>query len=69
MIFPIDQLPEWLQRLAPYTPSYVAAQLVRGALLEGALAANWPAHLALLALYAAVGALVAGRLFRWDPQA
>lgn len=69
MVFPMDQLPEWLQRLAPYTPSYVAAQLVRSPLLEGTLHANWPSHLALLALYAVVAALVAGKLFRWDPQA
>jgi ABC-2 type transport system permease protein len=69
MVFPIDQLPAWLQRLAPYTPSFVAAQLVRGPLLEGTLDANWPAHLGLLAVYAVVAALVAGKLFRWDPQA
>jgi ABC-2 type transport system permease protein len=68
MIFPISELPAWLQRLAPYTPSYVAAQLVRGALLNGALDAAWPGHLALLAVYAVAGALLAGRLFRWDPQ-
>jgi ABC-2 type transport system permease protein len=69
MIFPIDQLPAWLQQVAPYTPSYVAAQLVRSPLLEGTLDANWPAHLGLLAVYAVVAALVAGKLFRWDPQA
>jgi ABC-2 type transport system permease protein len=68
MIFPISELPEWLQRLAPYTPSFAAAQLVRGPLLEGALAENWPAHLGLLLAYAVAGALLAGRVFRWDPQ-
>lgn len=69
MIFPLSELPAWLQRLAPYTPSFAAAQLVRGALLEGALAPNWPANLGLLLAYALVAALVAGRVFRWDPQA
>jgi ABC-2 type transport system permease protein len=68
MIFPIAQLPAWLQRLAPYTPSYVAAQLVRSALLDGALALQWAQHLGLLLVYAIGGALLAGRLFRWDPQ-
>jgi ABC-2 type transport system permease protein len=68
LIFPIDQLPAWLQRLAPYTPSYVAAQLVRSALLDGALDPQWAPHLGLLLVYAAAGALLAGRLFRWDPQ-
>lgn len=69
MIFPIDQLPDWLQRLAPYTPSYVAAQLVRAPLLEGALSPNWLAHLGLLLIYAVAAALLASRLFRWEPQA
>ncbi len=68
LIFPIGELPEWLQRVAPYAPSYVAAQLVRSPLLEGTLDPNWPAHLALLAAYAIAAALIAGRLFRWDPQ-
>lgn len=69
LIFPISDLPRWLQRLVPYTPSYVAAQLVRTPLLEGTLGPDWPAHLALLLVYAVAGALIAGRLFRWDPQA
>lgn len=69
MIFPIDQLPDWLQRVAPYTPSYVAAQLVRSPMLEGVLDPNWLPHLGLLLVYAVGGALLAGRLFRWDPQA
>jgi ABC-2 type transport system permease protein len=69
MIFPVSELPAWLQRLAPYTPSYVAAQLVRGPLLSGALDAGWPGHLLLLAVYAIGGALLAARVFRWDPQA
>jgi ABC-2 type transport system permease protein len=69
LIFPIGELPAWLQRVVPYTPSYAAAQLVRSALLDGALDPSWLAHLGLLLLYAVAAALLAGRLFRWDPQA
>ena len=69
LIFPLSQLPAWLQRLAPYTPSYVAAQLVRAPLLEGTLDPNWLPHLGLLLAYTVGAALLASRLFRWDPQA
>jgi ABC-type multidrug transport system permease subunit len=69
MIFPIAQLPEWLRKVVPYLPSYVVTQLVRGPLLEGTLDPNWLAHLALLAVYAAAGTVLAARLFRWDPRA
>ena len=67
LIFPIDQLPAWLQNVVPYAPSYAAAQLVRAPMLTGALDANWPAHMLLLAAYAIAGALLAARVFRWDP--
>jgi ABC-2 type transport system permease protein len=69
MIFPIDQLPEWLQRVVPYFPSYAVVQLVRAPLLEGTLAPNWPTNLALMAAYALAATLLASRLFRWDPRA
>ena len=69
MIFPIDQLPTWLQTVVPYFPSYAVVQLVRAPLLEGTLAANWPQNLALMAAYGLAATLIAGRLFRWDPRA
>jgi ABC-2 type transport system permease protein len=69
MIFPLQQLPGWLQKIVVYLPSYLAAQLVRAPLLENALDPHWLPHLALLGLYALAAGLVAARLFRWDPQA
>jgi ABC-2 type transport system permease protein len=69
MIFPLEQLPEWLQKIVPYLPSYIVTQLVRAPLLDGALGQNWPWYLALLAVYALAGTVVAARVFRWDPRA
>lgn len=69
MVFPIAQLPAWLQAVVPYFPSYAVVQLVRAPLLEGTLAANWPLNLALMAAYALAASLIASRLFRWDPRA
>jgi len=69
MIFPIAQLPAWLQSVVPYFPSYAVVQLVRAPLLDGVLAANWPFNLALMAAYALAATLIASRLFRWDPKA
>ncbi|MCC7360780.1 MAG: ABC transporter permease [Anaerolineales bacterium] len=69
MVFPVAQLPAWLQAVVAYFPSYAVVQLVRAPLLEGTLAANWPVNLALMAAYALAATLIAGRLFRWDPRA
>jgi ABC-2 type transport system permease protein len=68
MIFPLSQLPEWLQKVVPYLPSYIVAQLVRSPLIEGVIDPQWLAHLAGLAIYAIAASLVAARVFRWDPR-
>jgi ABC-2 type transport system permease protein len=68
MIFPIGQLPEWLQRVVPYLPSYLVAQLVRSPLIEGVLDPAWLAHLGGLAIYSAAATVIASRVFRWDPR-
>ncbi len=69
MVFPLNELPTWLQTIVPYFPSYAVVQLVRAPLLDGVPAANWPANLALMALYAVAATVIATRLFRWDPKA
>jgi ABC-2 type transport system permease protein len=69
MVFPLNELPAWLQTIVPYFPSYAVVQLVRAPLLDGVLAENWLGHLALMAAYALAAILVASRLFRWDPKA
>lgn len=68
MILPIQMLPEWIQRVAVYLPSYAVIQLVRPPLMEGTLASNLSLHLAVAAVYTVVGALIAARLFRWSPR-
>ncbi len=68
LIFPIAQLPAWLQKVVPYLPSTLVAEMVRPALLDAKLDPQWFTHLGLLAVYAAA-TLVVSKVFRWDPRA
>ncbi len=68
MILPVATLPEWLQRVAVWLPSYAVVQLVRPALAEAALDPNLGRNLAVAAAYAVAAGLVAARLFRWSPR-
>ena len=69
LIFPISQLPAWLQKIVPYLPSTLVAAMVRPALLDARLDPRWLAHLGLLAVYAVATTLLVSRVFRWDPRA
>jgi ABC-2 type transport system permease protein len=69
MIFPINMLPAWLQRVVPYLPSYPVAELVRPALLNATLDPQWLAHLGLLAVYAVAASVIVARVFRWESRA
>jgi ABC-2 type transport system permease protein len=69
LIFPVAQLPAWLQRIVPYLPSTLVAEMVRPALLDAALDPQVLAHLALLAVYAVAATLLVSRVFRWEPKA
>jgi ABC-2 type transport system permease protein len=69
MIMPMDFMPEWIQKVAPYLPAYATVQLVRHPLVDGSLSPDlWP-NLLVMAAYAAVAGLAAARLFRWAPKA
>jgi ABC-2 type transport system permease protein len=69
MIMPMDFMPEWIQKVAPYLPAYATVQLVRPPLVDGRLSPNlWP-NLLVMAAYTIVAGLVAARLFRWAPKA
>jgi ABC-2 type transport system permease protein len=69
MIMPMDFMPEWIQKVAPYLPAYATVQLVRPPLVDGSLSPDlWP-NLLVMAVYATVAGLVAARLFRWAPKA
>lgn len=68
MIMPMDFMPEWIQKVAPYLPAYAVVQLVRPPLVDGTLTPDlWP-NLLVVAAYTVVGGLVAARLFRWAPR-
>lgn len=69
MILPLAMLPEWLQKVAVYLPSYAVVQLVRPPLMDSVAPADLGLHLAVAAVYAVVAGLVAARLFRWSPRA
>ncbi len=68
MILPLPLLPEWLQKVAVYLPSYAVVQLVRPPLMEGVLPPNLGLYLTVAAVYAVIAGLVAARLFRWSPR-
>ena len=68
MIMPMNFMPEWIQKLAPYLPAYAMVQLVRAPLVDGRLSPDlWPNLLVMIG-YTIVAGLVAARLFRWAPK-
>jgi ABC-2 type transport system permease protein len=69
MIMPMDLMPEWIQKVAPYLPAYATVQLVRPPLVDGSLSPDLWSNLLVLAVYIAVAGLAAARLFRWAPKA
>jgi ABC-type polysaccharide/polyol phosphate export permease len=69
MIFPLDMLPTWLQKITSYLPAYPVAQLVRSAMLDAALDPKWITYVLLLFVYGIGATLIAARLFRWEPKA
>ena len=61
-------MPEWIQRVGVYLPSYAVVQLVRPPLLEGALDPNLGRNLLLATVYIVLAGVAAARLFRWSPR-
>jgi ABC-type polysaccharide/polyol phosphate export permease len=69
MIMPMDFMPEWIQKVAPYLPAYATVQLVRPPLMDGHLSPDlWP-NLLVVAAYILLASIIAARLFRWAPKA
>jgi ABC-2 type transport system permease protein len=68
MIMPMDFMPEWIQKVAPYLPAYAVVQLVRPPLVDGSLSPDLWQNLLVVTVYTVVGGLVAARLFRWAPR-
>jgi ABC-2 type transport system permease protein len=69
MIMPLEMMPDWIQKVAPYLPAYATVQLVRPPLVDGRFGPDLGLNLLVLAAYAFVSAIVAARLFRWSPKA
>jgi len=68
MIMPMELLPEWVQRVAPYLPAYAVVQLVRPPLIDGRFSPELWSNLSVVAAYTIVAGIVAARLFRWSPR-
>ena len=69
MVYPLEMLPDWLQKMVPALPTYLVSQLVRSAMLDSVLDPKWATYLLLLAVYGGLSALIAAKLFRWEPKA
>ena len=62
VFFPIGRLPEWLERVAWFTPLFHGVELVRGLTL-GITSRHWAIHVAYLATLTTVGVAAALRTF------
>jgi len=69
MIMPIDFMPEWIQKVAPYLPAYATVQLVRPPLVGGHFGPDLGLNLLVMVAYTIAAGLIAARLFRWAPRA
>jgi ABC-2 type transport system permease protein len=68
MIMPIEMMPDWLQKVAPYLPAYAVVQLVRPPLVSGRFGPELGPNLLVACIYALVAGLLAAVLFRWAPK-
>jgi ABC-2 type transport system permease protein len=68
LVMPMEYLPDWIQRVAPYLPAYAVVQLVRPPLVEGAFSPDLWSNLLVVAAYTVAAAAVAACLFRWAPR-
>jgi ABC-2 type transport system permease protein len=69
MVMPMQFMPEWIKKIAPYLPSYAVVQLVRPPLMNGTLSPTLWSNLAVTAAYTVVAGALAAWLFRWAPKA
>jgi ABC-2 type transport system permease protein len=69
LIFPLQSLPEWLQKAAVYLPSYAVVRMIRPPLMGNGVDPQLGLHLGIAAAYTLAAAFIAARLFRWEPRA
>jgi ABC-2 type transport system permease protein len=68
LVMPLEMMPDWIQKIAPYLPAYAVVQLVRPPLVDGSLSPEMGTNLLVVFVYIALAALLASRLFRWEPR-
>ena len=68
VFFSVGALPRFLEALAEISPLTYLLRLVRAAFVDGESAAAGVEELAVLALWALVGLVLAVRSFRWEPR-
>lgn len=68
LVMPMQMMPAWIQKIAPYLPAYAIVKLVRPPLIDGTYGAETLTSLLVLALYALLAILLAARFFRWEPK-
>ena len=66
--YDVSSLPAWGEAVAVATPLHHLVEPVRASYLGEGTSLGWPIHLAVLGVWAVVGAFVAVRYFRWEPR-
>lgn len=68
LVMPLEMMPDWIQKIAPYLPAYAVVRLVRPPLLEGVYGSETLTSLLILIGYTSIAVLLAARFFRWEPK-
>jgi ABC-2 type transport system permease protein len=69
VFIPVDQIPNWLESVGKVFPLYHLADGLQTSLVSGGGTGLVTGDVASLALWGLAGLLIAGRHFRWEPQA
>lgn len=68
LVMPLEMMPDFIQKIAPYLPAYAVVQLVRPPLIDGGMSPDFWRNLLVVAAYTLLAAFLAARLFRWEPR-
>jgi ABC-2 type transport system permease protein len=66
LFIPLQEMPDWLQRIGKVLPPYLVVDLLRSSIITGTTPTNALAEMAGLAIYFVVAILVAARLFQFS---
>lgn len=68
LVMPMQMMPDWIQKIAPYLPAYAVVHLVRPPLVSGHLDPDTLHSLLVVLAYTLLAAFLAVRFFRWAPR-